>query len=137
VPSAAEGRSAAGATVGSGQEQQEIEVQPDGKDYDLSIETCPAAVGARWLPNLMQHLNPARISGGGMQPSSGAGSAAAPSESHATPRPSAAPRPDGSLPLNGASLAPRRTPSSTSHRSLAEVRGLFDAAHADGGGRSG
>lgn len=155
VPPAADEHSAARAAAAPGQQQHEAELQPDCEDCDLSVETCPAAVGARWLPTLMQHLSPATE--GASSPGRGGGSAeqssggpdrglggAATSDRRPMLSGTAAPPPAGCPSMGtssvtpqripSSSMAPERIPSSRSHRTLAEVRGLFDAAHGDGGG---
>ena len=147
VPAAADEHSAARAAVAPGQQQHEAGLQPDCEDCDLSVETCPAAVGARWLPTLMQHLGPATK--GGSSPAISGGphrshGGAATSERRPSPSASTGPPPAGCPSMGtssvtpqripSSSMPPERIPSSSSHRTLAEVRGLFDAAHGDGGG---
>lgn len=112
-----------------GAEQQGAAGRPGSPECDLSVETCPAAVGASWLPALVEHLAGAKGRGAGGT-SSGAGGAVPPQPGRQpTPVPSATPRRDSRV--SSTSGAARRTPGSASHRTLAEVRGLFDAAESD------
>ncbi|KAL4451706.1 hypothetical protein ABPG75_007368 [Micractinium tetrahymenae] len=139
APSAASGRSLqrpsgalSSGSAGSGARHASLAV-PSGmrevQEHPGTVETCPAAVGATWLPQLMQQLDAGRAG-------SAATAAAVPSEGLCHSNDASACRPrqmaggvgtgKGSQPqvvCNGSDSAARPT--------LAQVRGLFEAGAAE------
>lgn len=108
------------------QQQQQQQLSDAWQASDgAAVETCPAALGATWLPTLMHQL------GNG----AGAGGASPAAQPQA---PAAGPPPAGVAAGEGGQLrAPGSGHGKGSHRTLAEVRGLFADAAADGSASSG
>lgn len=104
---------------------------PQGWDVEGSaVETCPAAVGATWLPALMGQLAGGNGSQGGSSAAAQAPPAASPSGRGAPADASAAVAPPANA-IRSAGL--EQQGSGPQHRSLSEIRSLFDGAAAERG----
>lgn len=99
---------------------------------DAAVETCPAALGASWLPTLTEELDTARGSGSGAVPQVPAppGATLPPRQAVPPSAGAAAPALNSSNVSRAGSAAARSGGGSVaaSHRTLADIRGLFDAA---------